>query len=99
MADNFASRCRRNVFLVSKYMLLEPKNPFLLTIRVNFNTISKLGTNMYCIGYLPTRNVRVKFINSDDRDSPVHHQTHHTRLAVQNYYNQYHGTVRIPQST
>ena len=35
-------------------MLLGPKNPFLLTIRVNFDTISKLGTYMYYICGLQT---------------------------------------------
>ena len=34
------------------YMLLCPKNPFFETIRMNFNTISMLGTNMYYIGDL-----------------------------------------------
>ena len=56
MVNNFGSRCRRKVFLVSKYMLLGPNNPFLLTIRVNFDTISKLGTYMYYICGLRTHN-------------------------------------------
>ena len=37
-------------------MLLGPKNPFLLTIRVNFDKISKLGTYMYYICGLQTHN-------------------------------------------
>ena len=41
---------------MSKYMLLGPNNPFLLTIRVYFETISKLGTNKYYIGGLRTHN-------------------------------------------
>ena len=86
------------MLLVSKCMLLGPKNPLLLTIRVNFSTITKLGINMYCIDYLQTHNVRVTFIISDGLEAPVHHQTHQSLLAVQNYYNQYHDTVRIPQN-
>ena len=54
--DNFGSRFRRKVFLVSKYMSLRQNNPFLLTIRVNIDTISKLGTYMYYIGGLRTHN-------------------------------------------
>ena len=41
---------------MSKYMLLGPNNPFLLTIRVNFDTISKLVTYMYYICGLRTHN-------------------------------------------
>ena len=38
-------------------MLLGPSNPFLFTIRIHFNTISKLGTNIHVLhrGYIRTR--------------------------------------------
>ena len=50
------------MFLVSKYMLLGPKSPFLLPIRLSFNTISKLGTNMYYIGELRTHNGTIQYM-------------------------------------
>ena len=56
IVNNFGSRCLRKVFLESEYMLLGPKNPFLLTIMVNFDTIPKLGTYMYNICGLRTHN-------------------------------------------
>ena len=41
---------------MSKYMLLGLNYLFLLTTRVNFDTISKLGTCMYYIGGIRTHN-------------------------------------------
>ena len=41
---------------MSKYMLLGPNNQFFSTIRVNFDTVSKLGTYMYYMYGLRTHN-------------------------------------------
>ena len=56
-----AAKSRRKVFLFSNYMLLGPNGPFLLPIRLPFNTISKLGTNMYYIGELRTHNGTIQY--------------------------------------
>ena len=53
--DNFGSRCRRKVFWCLNICYWGQRIHF-LTIRVNVDTISKLGTDMYDIGGLRTHN-------------------------------------------
>ena len=57
MEDNFASRCRRKVFLVSKYMLLGLTNSFCLTTRVTYLYFK-------CLWWRSTKNVQFMMIQA-----------------------------------